>query len=376
MPQEQSCDIAVLGGGPVGCSVALALAAWGRRVCLLERRPADAPPNPGFATRPLALSHGSRQILERLDAWPELSTTPIRRIHVSRASGFGETKLDAADAGVPALGYVVSYADLLVRLQAKIEKADIAVLRGADAHTEQSSDGGCRIRTSTVRLTADCVVHAEGSSDEVTGKRYPHEVLSAIVTSSDPATDLAFERFRADGPIALLPMRGRYALVWSLPPAEALRLQTAADAEFLAALNDATGGLPGKLTGTTARQRISVTQRIRSAPVDGREVYIGNAAQTLHPVAGQGLNLGLRDAWELASLISDAPDPGAPALLRRYATARRRDTASTAITTDMLASRLPGQGPLAGLALSALDLLPGARRFFMRRMIFGARALP
>jgi len=374
--QEQSCDIAVLGGGPVGCTVALALAAAGRSVYLLERRSADAEPVPGLAMRPLALSHGTRQILERLGAWPGPSATPIRRIHASRAGGFGETKLDADDAGVPALGYVVSYADLLAVLQARIENSAVVVLRGSAAQTERDADGRHRIRTSTAWLAPGCIVHAEGSSDDVPGKRYPHEALSAVVTPSQPATDLAFERFRSDGPLALLPMRGRYALVWSLPPSEAARLQVATDAEFLAVLNSATGGLPGRLLGTTLRQRISLTQRVRSAVVDGREVYIGNAAQTLHPVAGQGLNLGLRDAWELAALIGDAPDPGAPPLLRHYAAQRRTDAVSSAIVTDLLASHLSGRGPLAGLALGALDLVPGARRFFTRRMIFGTRALP
>lgn len=376
MAQEQCCDVAVLGGGPVGCTVALALASAGRTVCLVERRAADAGPDPALALRPLALSHGSRQILERLAAWPEISATPIRQIHVSRAGGFGETLLDAADAGVPALGYVVSYANLLARLHSRVVDSNVAVLSGAEARIERDADGRQHIRAGQERITPGCVVHAEGSSDDVAVKHYPHEALSAIVTPMQPASDLAFERFRADGPLALLPMQGRYALVWSLPPDEAARLQAAQDADFLAALNKATGGLAGTLEGTTVRQRIKVTQRVRPARVDGREVYIGNAAQTLHPVAGQGLNLGLRDAWELAAQIGNAPDPGAAPLLSRYAAGRRVDAASTAGITDLLASRLSGRGPLAGLALGSLNLLPGARRFFARRMIFGARALP
>src|SRR6266850_1596166 len=317
-------DVLIRGAGPVGCTLALALRPSGLRVALVDS------PSPAPAFRPIALSYASRLILERIGAWHDLAVTPIERIVVSQAGSFGRARLDAADADVPALGYVTEYSALLSRLRAQL-------------------DGGGE------PVAARCIVHAEGAPQETEGKRYAQDALVALVHTSPPSGATAFERFTVEGPLALLPLAGRYALIWSMRPEHARRRLAASEADFLREL------------GAAAR-------------VAGNEVYIGNAAQTLHPVAGQGLNLGLRDAWELARALATASDPGAPATLARFAARRRLDAGATIRITDFLAAGFAGENALLraarGAALTALDILPAPRRFFARRMIFGASALP
>lgn len=350
MPADGT-DVLIRGAGPVGCALALALRGSPHEVRILD----GGTTAPAF--RPIVLSYASRLILERVGAWEALAATPIDTIHVSQAGAFGRTMLGAADAGVPALGYVVEYADLVANLRQRL----------GDLLT-------------TEERPARCVVHAEGMSPEAEVKRYAQDALVALVEATPSARTTAFERFTREGPLALLPFAGRYALVWSMPPEKARALVAASEAEFLKALNGAAGGRPGRAIGAEARAQQPLSLRVRRARVGERSAYIGNAAQTLHPVAGQGLNLGLRDAWDLAQIMRDAPDPGDAAALRRFAARRQLDTGATIRATDLLAGIFLGASPLAaaarGAALTALDIFPAPRRFFARRMIFGPSALP
>ncbi len=342
-------DVLIRGAGPVGCALALALRQTSLSVALQD----SASASPAF--RPLALSYASRLILERLGVWQALPVTPIERIVVSQARSFGRTRLDAADAGVPALGYVTEYAALLARLKAALGDT-----------------------LSAAPSQARCIVHAEGAPQESEGKRYAQDAVVALVHAEPPAAATAFERFTAEGPLALLPTEGRYALIWSMQPKHAERLASASDTEFLRELAAAAGSAIGRPVALESRTVQALTLKVRRARVAGNEVYIGNAAQTLHPVAGQGLNLGLRDAWELSRMLSQGP--GDAATLARFAAQRRLDAGATIRVTDFLAAGFSGANPLLrgarGAALTALDILPAARRFFARRMIFGARALP
>ena len=344
-------DVLIRGAGPVGCVAALALRGSGHEVRLLD----SGTPAPSF--RPIVLSYASRLILERVGAWNSLACTTIDTIHVSQAGAFGRTVLSAADAGVPALGYVVEYADLLASLREPL----------AGLFTKEE-------------LPARCVVHAEGMSADAEVKRYAQDALVALVEMAPPARAVAYERFTREGPLALLPFAGRYALVWSLPPAKAHALAAAPMAEFLRELTAAAGTRPGHAVGVEARAVQPLALRVREARVGARSAYIGNAAQTLHPVAGQGLNLGLRDAWELAQIMRAAPDPGDSATLARFAARRQLDAGATIRATDLLAGIFLGVNPLAaaarGAAVTALDIFPAPRRFFARRMIFGPSALP
>lgn len=346
-------DVLIRGAGPVGCALALALRGCGLRVALLD--PSASLPSFRPAFRPLALSYASRLILERIGVWQKIAATPIERILVSQAGAFGRTRLDAADAGVPALGYVTEYAAL------------VSALREAATDLLTREDAAAR-----------CIVHAEGAPPDEIGKRYAQDAVVALVDTQPPAGTTAFERFTAEGPLALLPHGGRYAVIWSMRPERAVLLGNCAEDEFLVRFAAAAGPAAGRPVRAEARGVQALSLKVRSARVAGNEVYIGNAAQTLHPVAGQGLNLGLRDAWTLARLFQE--DGANPAMLTRFAAQRRIDAGATIRITDFLAAGFAGSNPLAraarGAALTALDIFPAPRRFFARRMIFGASALP
>jgi 2-octaprenyl-6-methoxyphenol hydroxylase len=352
---EVSADVSIQGAGPVGCALALLLQGHGRTVALVRhRKEAPAP------FRPIALSYASRLILERAGAWARLAPTPINSIHVSQQRGFGRTRMSAADAGVPALGYVVDYGALLDAL------LSLASERNIPFESEPAE----------ARLT----VHAEGSSDDITRKGYGQEAVVAQVTTRPAAEATAWERFTPDGPLALLPLDGRYGAVWGTRPERARELCEMTEEAFLAALSQAFGRRAGAFAAAGARSRVPLALRLRPKRVGERLVFIGNAAQTLHPVAGQGLNLGLRDAWDLAQVLRGAEDPGDARVLQDFAALRRFDATATVRVTDFLAGAFLGTDPLSrltrGFGLTALDICLPARRFFARRMIYGASALP
>jgi 2-octaprenyl-6-methoxyphenol hydroxylase len=353
-PGADGVDVLIRGAGPVGCTLALALRGTGLQVAMLERQ------TPKLFFRPIALSYASRLILERVGAWQGLSATPIETVHVSQHRGFGRTRLEAADAGVPALGYVVDYSSLALSLQAEVEKSGL-----------QRTDR---------ELAALCAVHAEGSADDAQEKRYAQDAVVGLLQLALPAGTTAFERFTPEGPLALLPFAGKYALVWSAAPARTRALADCPEKTFLQELLAIAGSRIGTPVAVTGRSVQPLALRVRHARTAERSVYIGNAAQTLHPVAGQGLNLGLRDAWDLAQILRDVKDPGDPAALARYASRRRLDAFATIRMTDWLAGAFTGSNPISrlvrGSAMTFLDVLPAPRRFFARRMIYGPSALP
>jgi len=348
-------EVSIRGAGPVGCALALLLQRQGRSTVLVRPRK-----DTSAAFRPIALSHASRLILERAGAWAGLAPTPIDSIHVSQQHGFGRTRMSAADAGVPALGYVLDYGALLDALLALVIERRIPV---EDAPAE-----------------ARLAVHAEGTSDDTTHKDYGQEAVVARVTTRPGASATAWERFTPDGPLALLPLGGHYGAVWGARPERARELCELPEDAFLAALAQAFGRRAGTFVRAGARSRLPLALRLRPERIGERTAYIGNAAQTLHPVAGQGLNLGLRDAWDLAQVLHGAEDPGEARVLRSFADLRSVDAAATVRATDFLAGAFLGSDPLSrltrGVGLTALDICRPARRFFARRMIYGASALP
>ncbi len=356
-------DIAILGAGPVGCALALALQGSGFDVVLVTGSPA-ASQDPSAARaplRPVALSYASRIILERVGAWDGLDATPIEQIHVSQAGRFGRTKILREELGVPALGYVTDYGTVA-------------------AHLARCVNGTVRTLTDSAPR-ARLVVHAEGSvRGKVVEKDYGHSAIVAVVESDRSAHGVAWERFTAEGPLALLPLGESYGMVWSRSNAAAAALMTLGDREFLDALQAAFGNRAGKFVALSTRSATPLSLRCRAGGSEAGEAHIGNAAQTLHPVAGQGLNLGLRDAWELATLLraSSREALGSAALAAKFARARRMDAQATIRATDLMATLYVRGDPLSsalrGMALTALDIFPPARKSFARRMIFGASA--
>src|SRR5258706_1794210 len=352
---EEEVDVLIRGAGPVGCALALALQDSGLRVSILD----SSFQKKSVPFRPLALSYASRLILERVGAWEGLAATPIETVLVSQQGGFGRTRLEALDAGVPALGYVTEYASLLASLEAKIERHGIK-----KTHAE---------------TRALCEVHAEGVAQDAEEKRYRQDAVVALVQLAPPAGNTAHERFTPEGPLALLPHAGRYALIWSASPERARLLADCSENEFLKELS-AAGGRIGTPIAVESRAVQPLTLRVRPARTGERCVYIGNAAQTLHPVAGQGVNLRLRHAVGPAQILREARDPGDAPTLARYAAGRRLDAQATIRVTDLLAGAFLGSGRFGraarAVALTALDVFPAPRRFFARRMIYGPSALP
>jgi 2-octaprenyl-6-methoxyphenol hydroxylase len=381
----ENVDILIIGAGPVGMTLHLALAAGGQQSLLLDRRPQAAlQADP----RALALSHGARELLEQINAWPTRAATPIETIHISQQDGFGRTLIDRADYALPALGYVVRYRDLAAALAANLaadrllaEAEILDIQADADGATVAVRQGGA-LRTLRCKL----LVHAEGTPGDdpaVSVSDYGQQAVICEVTPTPGHGRRAWERFTPDGPLALLPLGDEYSIVFTLPPARADAVMALDDDAFIAALQRQFGGRlrfarPGR------RSRFPLALRQRKTLVDGREVWIGNAAQTLHPVSGQGFNLGLRDAWQLAeTLLTDGLDHDSGeciAALQRYAASRQLDRRCGALFTDQVVKAFSNDfGPLKlarGLGLLALDLCPPARHFVAKRMIWGARAWP
>jgi len=384
MPGKQA-EILIVGGGPVGCTLALALRQAERSVVLIERRPLAAAPPPGANPfRPIALSYASRLILERVGAWASIPVTAIEQVHVSQLGAPGRTLLRAADAGLPALGYVTDYAALSDALTAKARASGIDWLDHAQADAVEPGADSVRLCAArdgeALELVGRCVVHAEGTGEGMRQRSYGQTGIVTRIETAPPAGHRAFERFTPDGPLALLPQAGGFAVVWSLREARAAALAAAPDSAFLEALARTIGNRVGALRAVEARAAHPLALRERISRVAPRQVYVGNAAQTLHPVAGQGLNLGLRDAWDLAEHWRRASDPGAADVLAAFLATRRLDVRATVGVTDALLRSFGSAHPLMRAArcaaMTALDLLPPARRFFARRMIFGPSAIP
>jgi len=378
-PAVENVDILIIGAGPVGMTLHLALAAGGQQSLLIDRRPLAAQQGD---PRALALSHGARQLLEQIDSWPTRAATPIETIHVSQKDGFGRTLIDHADYALPALGYVVRYRDLAGALAANLApdavlaEAEILDIAPGDDHVTVSLRHAGQLRTIRTKL----LVHAEGTPGNdpaVTVSDYHQHAVICEVTPTPGHNRRAWERFTPDGPLALLPLGDEYSIVFTLPPAKADAVMALDDDAFTAALQQQFGqrlrfAKPGK------RSRFPLALRLRDTLVKGGEVWIGNTAQTLHPVSGQGFNLGIRDAWQLSEiLLKNAFDRS---ILADYAASRRLDRRGSAFFTDQIVKAFSNDiGPLKlarGLGLFALDVFPPARHFVAKRMIWGARAWP
>jgi 2-octaprenyl-6-methoxyphenol hydroxylase len=395
--------LAVVGAGPVGLALALLAARQlpGALISLFDARPAEQ--DVSADARTLALSLGSIQLLERLDAWDGARAEPIREVCVSQQApvlavpdwlGCPEVRLSAAELGVPMLGAVLGYGALVAPMQ-RAWQARVAAEPQRLASRFGRAVQGFKDLVDGVEVDAgvaeafDLAVVAEGG---VFGEQkaladlrsdYRQDAWIGTVTQDGARPGFAVERFTRHGPAALLPLPGgiKSALVWCVPRDDD-PVRDLDDAQRLAVLNTVFDANVGRITSVSALKCFPLGLTAQRSLVRGRQVRIGNAAQTLHPVAGQGLNLGLRDAFALAAALRDACDrsriaPGLDAALSRVAWQRAPDRWALIATTDFLARsftwRAPGIDTLRGIGLAALNKLPFVKDALARQMMFGAR---
>ena len=388
--------ISIVGGGMVGASLALALqplaTRHGWRIELIEAHPpVSSELQPSFDARSTALSHGSRLLFERLGVWAgvqaEAAPEPIRQIHVSDRGHPGVTRLHAEQERVPALGYVVENAQLgralLGALDERVVKwqAPARVVRAEPARTgwllQVEQDGQVHEQATDLLVLADGgrsgLLEQLGIHRQV--RPYGQTAIIANIVSSQGHAGVAYERFTESGPLALLPMSGgRSALVWTQPEAQADDVMALSDAGFLHALQDAFGFRMGALKRVGARHSYPLSLIEAEEQVRTGLVVLGNAAHSLHPIAGQGFNLSLRDVMALADTLSSAaPDqsPGELALLNGYLQRQRQDQQQTIAFSDGLTRLFSNRRPVlaAGrnLGLLGMDIVAPLKSVFARQ---------
>ncbi|MEF9444909.1 UbiH/UbiF/VisC/COQ6 family ubiquinone biosynthesis hydroxylase [Burkholderia sp. MS389] len=388
-PATPDYDLAIVGAGPVG----LALAGWLARrsatqhasIALIDaREPAASANDP----RAIAVSHGSRVLLDTL-AWPA-DATPIEHIHVSQRGHFGRTLIDRDEHALAALGYVVRYGSIVQALAGAVRGTRVDWLTSTTARAPQQDADGVTLTLDGPQgqrsLRARLVINAEGGlfheqqADAGKHRRdYGQTALVGTVTVSAPRPNVAWERFTHEGPLALLPLGGprqaEYSLVWCCTPDEAARRAALPDDAFLHELGSVFGERMGEFVAIAGRASFPLGLNAAQTLVSGRVAVVGNAAQTLHPVAGQGLNLGLRDAHTLVDTLS-AQGFEATALAA-FNARRALDRRFTIGATDTLARLFTiDSGPLPllrGAALTALEFVPPLKKAIARQMMFGQR---
>jgi 2-octaprenyl-6-methoxyphenol hydroxylase len=357
----------VCGAGPVALAFALFLVRRGvpaARIALEPPPDLDAVPPPALAARTLALSHGSRQLLERIVVMPQAGA--IERVDISMLGHAGRTRIVAGELGVPALGHVIRYGPLWAALRRAAHAC-----RWANP-ADPAPDGADRL-----------IVHAEGDTGEDARVREFDQsaLLGEVVARHAPSSlhTSAFERFTPDGPLALLPLPepSRWAMVWCDRAERCAARVTADRGGLAAALQARFGDSLGTLEFDGPLVTAPLVRRARRRIVRDGEVWIGNAAQTLHPVAGQGLNLGLRDAYELAEALVPVALRGAPLqpALVAWQRARQLDRTITIGLTDLMAASFtwPLAAPIQSPVLAALDAIEPLRRPLARQLMFGRR---
>lgn len=388
-------DVFIAGGGPVGLMLALGLAQKGFKVAMAEPVPLSNAPEQArnsFDGRVLALSYGSRKILETLGVWEALSVfvTPIKHVHVSQKGYLGLTLLHADEAGVPALGYSVQSSDLgKVLWQAAQGFANIHMLCPARLvdFSQDTRQVVAKVQTveNEVTVQSRLIVGADGTDSQVRKvlglemeqKSYhAYGVIAQIATREHPQ-GWSFERFTEDGPVALLPMQGHSHKAVLVCPEEQLdSVMALDDAAFMDLFAAKMGERLGGFCEVSPRVAYPLKETYVPQMSQGRALLMGNASHTQHPVAAQGLNLGIRDIGEFLQGLDAGQDPGEINYLQTYASARAEDHEKVMGLTDSLIQvfqhHSPIVGHLRGLGLMALQAMPGLKRRFARFAMGGA----
>ncbi len=386
-------DVLVAGGGLVGAALAVALGRRGFSTVLVEARP--LPKRPGRSPeRMIALSFGSRLCLEQFGVWDAVAAggaVPIRHVHVHEPGNPGAVRMHHTEAGIEALGCVISH-DRLLQVLYDCMPESVRVLAPARVRTCESAEDrvtiGIEKGRRSMRILCRLLVAADGTDSRLRrlcglgsyGWDHNRFGLVAEVRAEKPHKNVAYECFRPSGPLAFLPLDPcRYSVVWTLPPREAAWTMRQDDTGFLRELEQSAGdymrGRLGGLAETGPRACIPFEYRLAENFTAGRMALVGNAAHALHPVAGQGLNLGLRDIMTLLDLLvaarEDGRDLGAPVLLEAYRQRRWPDTLAVSLFTEGLnlifANDLMPLRLLRGIGLLTMDRLPGLKDWLMHR---------
>lgn len=370
---EQTVDVLIVGGGLTGAALLLALEDAGLEALMVEANDFEARLSPNFDTRALALSPASIRILEMLAVWPllEKNATPIHCIHVSEQGRFGQTRIEGSIDR--ALGYVVEMTAIQAAMQERLPRCKLMSPASLVALNREENLATIRFQDKDLQIKAKIIVAADGansSARKLAGlrgerKAYGQQAITANIGLKRPHNNLAFERFTRTGSMAMLPMsQDRASLVWALGPQEATSLMGLRDEDFLQQLQKQFGYRLGRLTSLGRRVSYPLEKMVMPEPIVWPLVFIGNAAQTLHPIAGQGFNLGLRDAVSLAQCLHQfGPNQ---ALISPYKTMRRYDQAAITHFTDglveLFGKQIPGLRLLRSLGLFAADVLPGIKK--------------
>ena len=383
---DSSCDILIQGGGPVG----LACAAWTlqkfpeAKLTLVDRNPEDDADLVTADSRGIALSHGSKLLIDTIRAWPT-EYAEIHRVHVSQSGRFGRALMTREEMHQDALGHIIRYRDIHLSLR--------QALRTIQSKSPNFVWQYINDENTNTNINAQCIVHAEGglfkNQDWVeSGRDYRQSALVGLVEVENAIPHQAWERFTAQGPLAVLPSHygsNILNLVWCGSPESSQECLELSDADFLIALQNEFGTRIGRFLKIQDRRLYELGLNYRKKINQDNEVWIGNAAQTLHPVAGQGLNLGLRDAFLLAEklvgLFSGRVESHTQSeikeTLEAYARTRKADRKTTIGLTDFMAriftSNLTPVVAARGLALTALQWLPPVKTALARQMMFGRR---
>ena len=383
---DSSCDILIQGGGPVG----LACAAWTlqkfpeAKLTLVDRNPEDDADLVTADSRGIALSHGSKLLIDTIHAWPT-EYAEIHRVHVSQSGRFGRALMTREELHQDALGHIIRYRDIHLSLRQALRTIQSKSPNFVWQHINDEN--------TNTNINAQCIVHAEGglfkNQDWVeSGRDYRQSALVGLVEVENAIPHQAWERFTAQGPLAVLPSHygsNILNLVWCGSPESSQECLELSDADFLIALQNEFGTRIGRFLKIQDRRLYELGLNYRKKINQDNEVWIGNAAQTLHPVAGQGLNLGLRDAFLLAEklvgLFSGRVESHTQSeikeTLEAYARTRKADRKTTIGLTDFMAriftSNLTPVVAARGLALTALQWLPPVKTALARQMMFGRR---
>ncbi len=392
-------DLVIVGGGLVGGSLALALQHAPLRVAVVEASTESERRASPAGDRALALARGSAQILDRLGLWAaiEPAASPIERIHVSDRGHFGKTRIDAAHEDVKALGYVATARLIEDQIIGALQQASPELIQPARVIGLKAGEDCICVTLKRgdqhLNLTSRLVVAADGSNSSVrrlldigqTVRDYGQTAIVVEVATDEDPRGTAYERFTPSGPLAVLPIGDkRCSVVWTLRNTEAEDAMAWPEAMFLDLLQRTFGTWLGRLDPVSPRQRFPLKLIQASRMTDRRVVLIGNALHQLHPVAGQGFNLGLRDAAQLAEALiartEFGEDIGEPAFLNRYAASRKRDLDRVIFFTDSLirifSTDFPPLALVRNLGLLALDFWPGAKRMLARHAMGLGQRIP